>query len=96
MKARWEQLTPPSSGFSIGASSANPPAHWYVVDEDDEIIAGVNGADTFWNADVSHGNVSKRGVFLSEAAAKRKVEKWLSPTYTFQAAPTAWVYGVAP
>jgi hypothetical protein len=96
IRARWVQQQLPAHHPVMSANQET----WVMVDEDDEILAQVLGEDQCWSASVTslgHGVGSgKHGLFLSKAAAQRRVEKWFSTTHRFDAQPTAWVLRSTP
>lgn len=99
MKARWVQITQGQTGIS--GIPLGPPAtsQWMAVDEEDEIIAHVVGDAQLWQASTAwtgSTGATKNGAFISESAAKRRVEKWMQATHTFLASGTAWVYAITP
>jgi hypothetical protein len=100
MKARWEKIAMPQFGLTAPGGSGTAQDQWAAVDEDDEVMAVVaEGMGGLWSASVTYtgvGGNSKSGTFLSEAAAKRRVEKWFSPQYTFDKQNASWVYQVSP
>lgn len=68
---------------------------WMFVDDEDEILAMVGGADDQWAASVLGGG-GRHSTFVTLAAAKRRVEKWFSATHTVGTSPTAWVLRSTP
>lgn len=99
MNARWVQIQQQSA--SLTSHSVSPTyEQWVAVDDDDEIIGTAGGDGQMWTASIGgHGSPlgpGKYGSFITLDAAKRRVQNWLHPQYTFGAPPANWVYRTNP
>lgn len=99
------------NGISPQAAQSQQYTQWLAVDEDDEILAVVNGDGQMWYASEQfrngfHGHpqpagvpqlpLPRSGTFISEDGAKRRVEAWFSHMTFLQPQQTGWVYKLAP